>query len=334
MPSLYRRLKSVGYDRGFVRRVILPDWWDDALADDPSMLLQIQLRVARRLGVPLKVVADANGPLALPETKTVRLKRAKEGSCRDDIAPGIVIARHTVALAVAELRDIPPFPAQLTAADLRAFILKTYPVVDFAGLVKAAWAHGIAVFHFREWPRGAKKFAGMAYYEGKTPVIVIASGYDMPPKLAFYLAHELGHILRGHVKPDGKVLVDGDLESEREDVEEIEADNEALAILCGTKALGTSLGKQTPASLRVWAKKIEARDQIHAGTAVLSYGRAQKQNPMAMMVLKGLQMDTGAHAIIAAEMRRQLLPDKGATDARDLPVALREILPLLGVADV
>ena len=335
MPLLYRRLKAIGYDRPFVKRAILPDWWEDKLADDASLRMQMHLRISRRLGLPMKDVADTEKALKLPDVNRVRLKRAKEGTNRDEIAPGIVVARRTVALAVAQLQGMPAFPAHLTAANLRASILKNYPVVDFVGLVKAAWAHGIAVFHFKDWPIGAKKFAGMAYYEGKVPVIVIASGHDAPPRLAYYLAHEIGHILRGHVKPDGKILVDGDLDTAKEDAEEREADTDAITILCGKGLPTLPDGKgMTFPVLRIWARKAEVNHTVHAGTAALIFGREHKSMPLANMVLKSLNMDTGGHAIIAAEVRRHLLPEDGSVEPRELSSSLREVLPLLGIQDV
>lgn len=335
MPSLYRRLKAIGYNRPFVRRAILPDWWDDALADNAGMCMEAQLRVARRLGLPFKDVANPDKVLKLTDVSSVRLKRAKAGTDREHIAPGIIVTRRIVALAVEQLQHMPAFPAHLTAADLRQSILKSYPVVDFAGLVKAAWAHGIAVFHINDWPDGAKKFAGMAYYEGKVPVIVLASGYDAPPRLAFYLAHEIGHILRGHVKPDGKVLVDGDLDAKREDAEERQADEDAMIILRGDAQLSYPPTKGlTLISLRAWARGAEVNQSVHAGSAALMFGREHKHMPLANMVLKNLNMDTGGHAIIAQEMRRHLLPDDGTVEPRDLSASLREVLPLLGVDNV
>lgn len=75
----------------------------------------------------------------------------------------------------------------------------------------------------------------MAYYEGDRPVIVLASGYDSPPRQAFYLAHEVGHILRGHVKPGGEMLADSDLDTATEDKDEREADGDALELLTGQR---------------------------------------------------------------------------------------------------
>jgi len=36
MRDIYSRLKPLGFDSGFVRELLLPDWWDDELARVPA----------------------------------------------------------------------------------------------------------------------------------------------------------------------------------------------------------------------------------------------------------------------------------------------------------
>jgi len=36
MRDIYSRLKPLGFDSGFVRELLLPDWWDDELASVPA----------------------------------------------------------------------------------------------------------------------------------------------------------------------------------------------------------------------------------------------------------------------------------------------------------
>lgn len=100
MPTLFRRLKKIGYDEEFLRRVVLPDWWDDALADDPTSRVQIELRVAQRLSLPLADVANPEKPRQLARATDIRLKRAKAGMERADVLPGLIAAR-----GVSHLRD-------------------------------------------------------------------------------------------------------------------------------------------------------------------------------------------------------------------------------------
>ena len=36
MLNLYRRLQAVGLTRAYIRKIILPEWWDDQAADNPA----------------------------------------------------------------------------------------------------------------------------------------------------------------------------------------------------------------------------------------------------------------------------------------------------------
>lgn len=331
MPTLIRRLKTIGYDEAFLRRVVLPDWWEDSLAADPTSRVQIELRVAQRLSLPLADVSDPQRPLRLPDTRCVRLKRARAGAVQDEIAPGLIAARNAVALLLPHLRDVPPLPANLTPAALRRWILTRRGIVDLGALVEACWEHGIAVFHFAPLPTSAKKFAGMAYYEGARPVIVLASGYDAPPRLAFYLAHEICHIIRGHVRPGGEMLADSDLDSRTEDQQEKEADRDALELLTGERAPSfQTLYGLTAAKLRVSAERYQELNGVHAGTVALIYGKTAKRMPAAIVALKLMNMDTGARAIVAEALRRRVVSAEGHPFA-ELPGAVVELLPVFGV---
>lgn len=333
MTTLFRRLKTIGYDKEFLRHVVLPDWWEDSMADNPVSRAQIELRLAQRLSVPLADLADPSCELKVPCTDHIRLKRAKRDADRADVAPGMIVARNSVALVLPHLRDVPPLPANLTASAFRKWILARYKTVDLAGLVEACWAHGIAVFHFAHLPSASKKFAGMAYYEGDRPVIILASGYDAPPRLAFYLAHEVAHILRGHVKPGGDMLADSDLYSNTEDRQEKEADADALVIL--TDKANPSFGVKhgmTGEKLRAAARRYEDEHGIHAGTVALIYGKTANRMPVAMKALSLMNMDTGGRAIIAeALLRRLLAPGDGANALADLPGGVVEVVPAFGV---
>jgi hypothetical protein len=333
MPTLYRRLKQIGYDQAFVRRVVLPDWWDDSLAEDPTSRLQAELRVAQRLSLPLADVTNPNKAFQIPDVATIRLKRAKAGTDRADIAPGLIAARNAVALVLPHLQGVPPLPANLTVAALRKWILARNATVDLGGLLEACWGHGIAVFHFSPLPTAAKKFAGMAYYEGNRPVIVLASGYDSPPRQAFYLAHEIGHILRGHVQPGGEMLADSDLDSKTEDRQEREADGDAMELLTDSRNPAFKLIPfMTGERLRDAALAYEKQNKIHAGTVALIYGKTAERMPVAMRALKLMNMDTGARSIEADALRRRLF--QASNDFHplaELPGAVTEMLPIFGV---
>jgi hypothetical protein len=202
-----------------------------------------------------------------------------------------------------------------------------------SSLVEACWTHGIAVFHFAPLPSIAKKFAGMAYFDGNRPVIVLASGYDAPPRQAFYLAHEISHVLRGHVKPGGEMLADSDLDTKTEDRQEREADGDALELLTGQRTPGfeSRYGLTAP-KLRAAAERYEQQHGVHAGTVALIYGKTAQRMPVAAAALKLMNMDTGARAIVAEGLRRRLVTvGKDIHPYAELPGAVVELLPVLGV---
>lgn len=333
MPDLLRRLKRAGYDEEFLRRVVLPDWWEDSLAEDPGTRWQIELRIAQRLSLSVADLADPRKPLNISNTHGIRLKRAKTGTGREEVAPGMVAARNAVSLLLPHLQGVPPLPAKLTAAGFRRWILARRRLVDLAGLAEACWRHGIAVFHFAPLPTAAKRFAGMAYFEDNRPVIVLASGYDAPPRLAFYLAHEAGHVLRGHVKPGGDVLVDSDLDGVTEDRQEREADGDALEILSGER--NPSFCQQpglTAVKLMAAARRYEEDHGVHAGATALIYGKTAQRMAVAAGALKLMNMDAGGRAILAEALRRRLSAGgEGVNALADLPGAATEVLPLFGV---
>ncbi|MEI9960076.1 MAG: ImmA/IrrE family metallo-endopeptidase [Limisphaerales bacterium] len=205
--------------------------------------------------------------------------------------------------------------------------------MDLGGLLEACWAHGIAVFHFSPLPSAAKKFAGMAYYEGNRPVIVLASVYDAPPRQAFYLAHEVSHIMRGHVKPGGDMLADSDLDRTTEDKDEKVADEDALELLTGERKpnFSPTYGLTAP-KLRAAAERYEKEHGVHAGSITLIYGKTAQRMPVAMAALKLMNMDIGARSIEAEALRRRLFQSVGDFHPlAELPGAVAEMLPVFGL---
>jgi hypothetical protein len=51
--ALFQRLRPLGYDEKFIRRVVLPDWWEDSLAEVPANRALGEMAVSRHLGLPL-----------------------------------------------------------------------------------------------------------------------------------------------------------------------------------------------------------------------------------------------------------------------------------------
>lgn len=324
MQSLYKRLSAAGYDRKFVRECVLPDWWEDSLGSVPANCAIAEIAVSRMLGFSIQDLRNPDQPLARPGIGDVRLKRIK-GSKPAEMAPAIVLAQQAANIINAYLTDMPPFKGVDDPLSVRATILETNPAVDLGALVDYAWSRGIAVFHLKRLPRLSKRFSGLAMFCDDRPVDVLASGSDSPPWLAFHLAHELGHILLGHVRQGGAPLADGEFKNLECEADEKEADRFALTVLTGKPEpkFTPVLGLRAHA-LADRARHIEQEHGVNAGTVALIYGLTANRMPVAQNALKHMQMDRGAHAILSAALQRHL--------PEDLPETVEGFTALAGAA--
>ncbi|MCH7705243.1 MAG: ImmA/IrrE family metallo-endopeptidase [Planctomycetes bacterium] len=319
MKDLYRRLKDVGYERKFVRECVLPDWWSDDLAAVPANRALAELAIARQFGFRAADLRDPKRSLVLPRCENIRLKRSARLTVQQ-VAGTVVVARRIAELVAECTTDLPTFDGAALAAAVRATILRNHAYVDLASLLKYCWSHGIAVVRLARTPERCKKLAGLATFCGNRPVIVLASGHDSPPWIAFHLAHELGHIMLQHVRNSGDLLVDQDLDKKDEDQQEQEADRFACEVLSGesspgfTPTFGLTAEKLARAALRYGESR-----RISPGTVVLIYGRSAKRFPAAQKALDFLGQKVGAHEQITGALRRVL-------QAGDLPESTERFL--------
>lgn len=322
MKDLYERLRDVGFDASFVRNRILPEWWDDELAETPANRAMAEAAVSRMLGFPIDQLRYAERSLKLPAVSDVRLKRHK-GTKAKEVQPAILLAEQTAKATLSALPELPPFGGRLSALEMRQRVLADRYSVDLDGLLKFAWSHGIVVLHLAELPKATKKFSGLALFCGQTPIIVLACRRDSPPWIAFHLAHELGHILLGHVAEGQPPLADSDIDQIDKDVEELAADEFACAALTGHPAIRVEpIYGLTADKLVMWAKRIAAKNSIDPGTVALIYGRNATRIAVAQNALKLMGLDHGAKAKIGAALESRLCRD-------DLPESTERFLSLL-----
>ncbi len=324
MRDLYRRLRKVGFDAAFVRARILPDWWEDSQAQNPANRAFAEGCISRMLGFQLAALKDPDTALRLPPMNDVRLKKRK-GTSQSALSPGILLAQNAARGLVRALRPGPRFGGPHTAREVREQILRNRACVDLAGLLDFSWNHGVAVFHIHELPKASKRFSGMAMYVAGMPVVVLASRRDSPPWLAFHLAHELGHLLLEHVRPDGPPLADGDLDRVDGDDEEKAADAFACEVLTGkSQFTANSIHGLRGPNLASLVRDLGKQSQIDPGALALVYGWTAERMPVAQAALKILGMDSGAHAAIADRLREQL--------ADEVPESLERFVSLVTAA--
>lgn len=310
MKNLYDRLKAVGYDRTFVRECVLPDWWSDDLASVPANRAQAEIAIARHFGFRVADLRDRTRPLNVSRVPNVRLRR-RHGTTEQQVAPTVVVARRAAELVAESAGDLPTFGPLVLASAARTAILRNSAHVDLASLLNYCWSHGVLVVPLTRIPTGGKKIHGLATFVGGRPAVVLASGHDSPPWIAFHLAHELGHIMCGHVRTGGELLVDHDLDKKDGDEQEQDADRFACELLTGelSPAFDPIRGLTAEKLARAALRYGEAR-RIAPGTVVLIYGRSANRFPAAQSALKFLGQDAGAREQIVAALRAVLCPDE------------------------
>jgi Zn-dependent peptidase ImmA (M78 family) len=231
MRDLYERLAKAGIDRAFLRKAVLPPWWEDDLAAIPANRQLAEIYLAQILSLDLEALQSPNRVLDLPAGR-VRFKRSQRADPKK-IQPTAFVARQAGEMLAESIVRLPPYAPATSPLEVRQWIFRNgYGQVDLRSLVDYCWAHGIIVFHLGIAIPDAHRLDGMVMFCGDRPVIMLGSGRRIQSWLAFHLAHELGHLLRGHVKPGSEPLADFSLETGigGDNVEQ-EANRQAFAIL-------------------------------------------------------------------------------------------------------
>lgn len=307
ITTLFSRLKSAGLDEGFTRAWLLPDWWENSIADSPSGLAMAELYITRMTGLSPSVLRQT-GTINLEPSVPIRFKK-RAGTDAVEIRPAAAIAVQVARGLVDAVRpDLPRFKGIQSANALRSHILGNKDVVNLQALIDCAWELGIIVGHMAETPAASKKFDGLAMFVGPRPVVILGSGRDSSAWLAFHLGHELGHILLGHVVEGGLPLSDfGVLDTKVEDADENDANRFASELLTGeTDPKPTAVYGLTGKKLAHLAQERAPKHGIDPGVLALVYGWGASRLPAAQNALKELRDTTGAHELLAGGLERHL----------------------------
>ncbi len=93
MRDLYQRLRRQGLDQRFIRDRILPDWWEDSLAEVPANRALAETCLARHLGLRIEQLRDPEAELVLPPLSAVRFKRYRN-RVDEQVLPATRIAQR------------------------------------------------------------------------------------------------------------------------------------------------------------------------------------------------------------------------------------------------
>lgn len=271
---LRSRLKKLGLSDLAVKAA-WPRWWSDEADSSASARVELRFSLARKLGLdPHSLLEDQQQPRFVWRDEA----RFKHLSGESEIEQSAITSFGKAIGSV--LISASPAAVPITGASaetLRQAILNNkQPYVRLVDLLSLCWSTGIPVVHLRIFPWPQKRMAAMTVQEKDRFVILLGKDSMYPAQIAFYLAHEIGHISLSHLTAD-RVIVDLEPPSpilDEDDTEEAAADHFALELLTGD-ARPTVLPSGPRYSARELARVALASAEtlkVEPGTLALCFG--------------------------------------------------------------
>lgn len=320
--GLRARLERTGLS-GALIDAAWPAWWTEEAEGSMSARAELRLSLSRKLGLdPQSLLEDDTPRFVWPD-----VGRFKHLLVEDDTERDLIVAfgRSLGSIALAGVPAAAPITGE-SASRLRAAAISTSsPFVRLLDLLAVCWSVGIPVLHLRVFPLVQKRMAAMSVRIGQRSAILLGKDSQYPAHIAFYLAHELGHIAQGHLT-DASVMVDFDpADSEPLDTEEMSADAYALELLTGSPnpEVLPHNGRSTARELARLALAAGPEVGIEPGTLALCFGHAtgdwataNAAMPFIYDAPKPVWQEVNRIAV------RQLNLDLIATDGREYLVAV------------
>ena len=282
--QLVRRLKGAGISSAAIDAA-WPSWWSDEIASEPSGRAELRFALARRLGISPKSLSGERVEFIWTRQAKFKNGPAPGADARSILTSfGISIARSLTA-AAPPLADL----EGQTALDLRRLIMRDRPNVDLDGILSFCWAVGIPVIHLRVFPLQSQSMHAMAVAVGARPAVFLARNSTYPAPTAFTLAHELGHIVLGHVAPSSALVeLEDPASAATSDDQELAANRFALALLTAREQpeIVSNVETFNAPSLAAAAKKASDQYAIEPGILALLNAHASGAWAQAMSALK------------------------------------------------
>ena len=272
--QLRSRLKVVGLSARAIKAA-WPRWWTAEADRSLSARVDLRFSVARHLGLDPRSLLDPGQSPRFIWAGDARFKHlSHEGEMELAVLASFGRAVGSILLQALKADAV---PARLPASELRSVLLgEDRPFIQLVDLLSLCWSLGIPVIHLRVFPWPQKRMAAMTVRVEERTAILLAQDSQYPAQTAFYLAHELGHTMLGHLA-ERSVIVDLEekmLETAAGDLEENLADAYGLELLTGDPKL-TVRPASSASSARELARVVLAAGpelQIEPGTLALCFG--------------------------------------------------------------
>jgi IrrE N-terminal-like domain len=281
--TLIDRLRKAGFSRAAIIAA-WPSWWTEEAGTTPSGRAELRFALARRLGLePKPLLGERVKFVWNDEGRFKHLSAENESQKAALTSFGMSVGRLLLRATPGPATEIAPAEA------LRDAILAGNPFVDLGALIATCWALRMPVIYLRVFPLEAKSMHAMVVSVGGRFAILLGRDAAYPAPVAFTLAHELGHVMLGHL--DGApALVDlGDPALARDDDDqEDEADRFALMLLTGSPEpdIQTNLDHFNARTLAAAVLAAAGRYAVEPGTLALCLAHRRNAWPVAMSALR------------------------------------------------
>lgn len=280
--NLIERLRKAGFSRAAIRAA-WPSWWSEQAGESPSGRAELRFALARRLGLDPKPLLGERVEFIWNDEA-----RFKHLSTHDDTQKA-ALTSFGMSVGRLLLRATPAGPTDPIAAEaLRDAIMAGSPFVDLGSLLGTCWALRIPVIHLRVFPLEAKSMHAMVVGIDGRFAILLGRDAAYPAPVAFTLAHELGHVMLGHLA-DAPALIDlEDPALARDgDEQEDEADRFALTLLTGSPEpdIQTDIDHFNAPTLAAAVLRASGQYGVEPGTLALCLAHGRGLWPVAMSAL-------------------------------------------------
>lgn len=281
--ALIKSLREAGFSRAAIKAA-WPSWWTGEADESPSGRAELRFALARRLGLePKPLLGERVEFVWNDEAKFKHLSAEGEAQKAALTSFGMSVGRLLLRATPAPATEIAPPDI------LRAAILAGNPFVDLSSLIATCWALSIPVIHLRVFPLQAKSMHAMVVKVDDRFAILLGRDAGYPAPVAFTLAHELGHVMLGHLA-DAPALIDlKDPALARDgDEQEEEADRFALTLLTGSSEpdIQTNLDRFNAPTLAAAVLDAAPRYSVEPGTLALCLAHRRHAWPVAMSALQ------------------------------------------------
>lgn len=227
--ALRRELRKTGLSPRVIRAA-WPEWWSSEAAESLSARTELRYTLARRLGISPQSIFDGQPKFIWhDEAKFKNLGTTSEQEQAILTSFGISVGRSVLQGA-----PVPEVEFVEDPSELRRVILASASFVGLEEILSACWAFGIPVISPTVLPLPNKRMHAMTVSIAGKFSVLLGQDSKHPARMAFTLAHEMGHIALGHVNSAAALLeMEDPLQWREKDSEEEEADRYALELLTG-----------------------------------------------------------------------------------------------------